>query len=186
MRALVVVAEFLAWCFAIWLFIGEHFERFLCTLKCYRTYYDSDYRRKTQYVLADDGLIKKGVFGEDQSSYKHLLWLAGQSEALTFFNVPFPINYSAEQINTIARSFSEIAKEIKKSHKLTKFYVLFYQNFPQQAELITALKYEGISIITFNDIPWPKVKDLYIPGDGHPTSNFYWLLTELLKPYFNP
>lgn len=166
---------------AIWLFIEDHIERFVCDLKCYQNGSNKYILGKPRYSIINDKLVHLGSFSEAVNLKRKLFYYLGQSEALKYSG--FRPDYKPEDLNAVVTGLNEIKTILEQKNNLKKFYILFLGKFNEKQDLIDLLKRKDFGIIDISDIPVHKIKNMRIPFDGHPTSNYYWTISEILKKY---
>lgn len=171
----------------IWYVIDEQFERFFCNLYCYELTYDSYVKYKPYYKYNGDGFTYKGTFGESLEPSRLLMQVLGKSEALKYSGLSVMKGHSNEQLDIYAKAFSQVAKEIKARLAVENFYVVVLHAIGSKKYFFEQLKKENtVTVIDFTDIPHKLPnQNLDHPFDGHPTPEFYWILSEALKNKIN-
>lgn len=172
---------------ALWFFIPEQLNRFFCPLNCYlsQSEYFSYIKYKPYFRLENDKLVFKGYFRDLFDPYHLFLELLSHSRFLKYIHFSNETTFTNNEIKSFALSFSAISKRINNKLKLEKFYFILKDDFPQKSQFITALENEGISVLDFSEIPFNQNLNSTIYLDIHPTSDFYWLFTEVLKNKLN-
>lgn len=166
---------------AFWYFINQHYERFLCTLRCYQTKYDEYIYAKPLFELKGSELVYKGRFENNLNFKRLVLKSLGQSTLLRHSGVVNP--YSEDDFRSIASSFAEIEKILQNKINLKKLYVIIPPKIHQKKQLIDHLKNNQIDILDISSIPIEELRNSTIPIDLHPTSNYYWMLSEVIKNF---
>ncbi|MEQ1723396.1 MAG: hypothetical protein ABL930_09490 [Pseudobdellovibrio sp.] len=164
----------------IWYFIDSHFERLLCTFLCYQTgEYQSYISNKPHFEFDGNDFIYKGSFLQSFDPKRKLQQLASSLETIKFSGIGLADTYTHEQVEILAKSFLKIYTELKKHKKVTQFYLVFLDNTRSRPELIAAANKLGLATLDFSDITVNE--NAKYPIDRHPTSEFYWILSEALK-----
>lgn len=163
---------------AVWLFIPDHLERFFCKTQCSKSKNSKYFLSKPEYLLENDDLKFQGYFYNREAKKGTLQNLLSYSE---IYQAVSKSAYTDSELQMLTRALTQIEKKIKAKLNLKKLYVLFIHNFQQKDQFTKMLVSENIGILDFTDILFSNYPNSFIPVDGHPSSNFYWNLTELIK-----
>ena len=170
---------------AIWYFIDAHLERFFCDFQCYQPHFDF-IQEKPRYELIDNKLVYKGTIAETMTLRQNLLYFLAKSEALKFIGIDQYFDYSDIELRTFVAALKEIKLYLEQKKHLKKFYFFTGQTFRQKERIFQLLKDENIQVIDMSDVNIKKDHHMRIPYDRHPTSDFYWIVSEVLKKYLEP
>jgi hypothetical protein len=169
---------------AIWHFSGFHLDRLLCTLQCYKYYFENQ-KLRPYYKLNGETLEYKGSFQESADNNFELdrffMRIFSKSVALDFLGISDIMNYSDQQILTAAKTFLGIKNKIRQRLNLKELYIVINSSFLNKDRVVQIFQNQGLKILDYSEIPFNSIPDSTFPVDGHPTSNEYWVLTELLK-----
>lgn len=166
---------------AVWYFIADHIQRSFCNLKCYQGPHYRFIQKKPEYRLHDGRLTNDGPFNAPGKMFWRVLQLLGQSATLQFWGADFPSLQSEEAVRTFTAIFTGIRAELEKELYVRKFYVVMGRPVRGKPLYTAALQQAGFEVLDITEIPFELNDRLYLPVDGHPTSEYYWILSEVLK-----
>ncbi len=93
-----------------------------------------------------------------------------------------PYIYTDAELELFAEIFTATIKNIKKSIQLESFYFVNIYDFRQKEQVLDKIRSRGILVLDYSNIDLRSLSPrLKIPHDNHPTSEYYWLLTQFLK-----
>lgn len=167
----------------IWYFIDDQFERFFCNLVCYETGFDAYIKKKPYYKYENNDFVYKGSFEESTEPVRVFKKFLAKSEAVKYSGISFYEKVSDEQLDIMAKSFTKLFSEIRKKVPAQKFYFVAMNSFKSRTPFIRRLRQEkDITVVDLTRIPQHmEGQNLKFPLDGHPTKEFYWILSEALK-----
>ena len=169
---------------AAWLFIPDHLERFFCSTNCQAS--RSWILDKPNLELVDHNIIYRTKFKDSYTPRRVFYRFLSSFHLLNYFNFILPLEYSKENIELFVKTFLVIKKDLEEKHQLQRFIFINYLQFPQQKMFVDALRSSGIEVLDYSDIPFSALSTHFqIPIDRHNTSEFNWLLTEMLAQDLN-
>lgn len=165
----------------IWLFIPMHLERFFCHLQCMIHQFEF-IGPKPLIDEVNGSVMVKGRIDEDNSLTRNFLRLISRSKKVQYLNFEYPNEYSNKELKLFADALSDFFNKKVQPGSEKKMIFVNISPFSQKETLFNFLKKNGVEIFDYSDIPYPAlIEHSVIPIDSHPTSEFYWVLTELLK-----
>lgn len=170
---------------AIWNFISAHLERFSCGFTCYQKNF-SYIRVKPKYILQDNKPVFVGSFEETMDLKQKILYAIAQSETLSYFGISQHLVFNESELRGFVAALKEIRAKIEQFKTLKKFYFVNFDSFNEKSELFRMLEHEGFEIIDLSDLDLRELKNMRIPYDFHPTSDYYWMLSEILSKKIEP
>lgn len=166
----------------IWVLFDAHFSRAVCSVKCLADQSLEYMHWKPYFYWNGKELIQDGNFLTSQNWHRKLMRLLAQSATLDFFKVDYPFKIRESDVNTFIHLFEEARLKISQVTNLQDFYIVQLGYTAEHASVIDAFKKLGFKYLDYSPYNFENVSDhLNIPFDGHPTSNFDWILTEMLK-----
>ena len=170
----------------IWLLYPFQFERSFCSLRCLSAPTSSWIYPKPFYKFDEskNEVVYQGDFettGAFPISFARFL---SNSSILRFFGVDFPLWQSeAASAETAEYIFASIKRRLERTMRVSRFVVVNMQSNKESELLGPSLKKHDIQYLDYAGYdPLAAVSERKtIPYDGHPTPEYYWALTELLK-----
>lgn len=165
---------------AIWLFIPDHLDRFFCTNLCE---HNKKWILQKPYLrLEEEKIVLDGTLQEHKTLIRKFYYWVSFSETLSFFNFRIPLKYSKDDLALFSETFYEMKMYLSHKKNLKQFYFVNFSNFKEKEDLYKELQKRQINIIDYSNVSFNSISpNMSIPVDRHPSPEFYWVLTELLK-----
>lgn len=169
---------------AAWLFIPDHLDRLFCSTNCeaHRPWILD----KAHLELKNHQILYRNKFKDSHTPQRLFYRFLSLFHLLDYFNFSLPLEYANEDVELFVQTFLSIKKKLEEKTHLNKFIFINYAQFPQQNIFLQALQVSGINVIDYSDIPFYSLSShQLIPIDGHSTSEFNWILSEMLAQDLN-
>ncbi len=171
---------------AVWYFIEAHLERFICGFYCYHHSFDLYVSAKPKYRMIENELKYVGNLADTMTSIDKFLYYSAQIKTLQFAENLLFADYADVDLRAFVESLKKVKAYLEEKKNLKKFYFLHSHNFHQQNRITQLLNEAGIDVINASDLPIKNLQDMKIPFDGHPSSDYYWLISEVVKKVIEP
>lgn len=159
---------------AIYVFIDEHIERLICSMKIYNNW------GKWLLYYSKNKMNQLNLYGtfENKRLINSLYEFLGKSHLLRFIEFDIPFRIKEKHIEFTSQIIIESAKEFHQHFPESEFYVLLYPGTRYAHILEKKMEQNGIRCLNFSQFIDLSKSGNTIEGDPHPSPQTHQKLAE--------